>query len=169
VVLTVDWLEGREAQREVAPRFVSKRRGWIAVVPVLAVCGVFSLLAGNELQADTQFAQAHDAVLQTTGRIAATEARLTAVRQDLRVLRVQVDASETFLSSDTTLLQAVRGALVQAQSDSAEKTQYIANLKTCEGGIQQALNALSVGDKTHAVSALTGVSVACQSAAATSG
>jgi hypothetical protein len=169
VVLTVEWFEGSATERNVASRFVSNRSAWIVMVLVLVVLGVFVLLAGNELQADTQFDRAHDAVLETKGRLAATEAQLTAVREDLRVLRVQVNSSETFLSSDTKLLQDVRGALVQAQNDSSDKSSYIVNLKTCEGGIQQALNALSVGDEQHATAALTAVSVACQSVAAPSG
>ena len=51
---------------------------------------------------------------------------------------------------------------MQAQKDASDKSSYIANLKTCQGGVQQALNALSVGDENHAVSALNGVSAACR-------
>jgi hypothetical protein len=102
-------------------------------------------------------------------RIAATEVQLTAIRQDLRFLEVQISSSQTALSSDTALLQSVRTALVQAEKNASDKSAYIANLKVCQGGVQQALNALSVGDQNHAVSALNGVSTACQSAAAAGG
>jgi chromosome segregation ATPase len=126
-------------------------------------------IAGNEHQATTQFDQADHALVQTKSRIATAQTQLAEVRADLRFLKLRIGASEKALSADTTLLQGVRAALAQAQQDVAEKSAYITSLKTCQGGVQQALNALSVGDQSHAVAALNAVSAACQSAEAASG
>jgi hypothetical protein len=49
------------------------------------------------------------------------------------------------------------------------KSSYIANLKSCQTGVEQALNALSVGDDLHAVAALGNVSAPCQNAAVSGG
>ena len=133
------------------------------------VVAVLVFVLGNERQANTQFEQAHDSLVQTRARIAAAEVQLTAVRQDLRFLKVQIDSPQSALSSDSALLQSVRTALVQAEKNASDKSSYIGNLKACQGGVQQALNALSVGDQNHAVSALNGVSTACRSAAAAGG
>jgi septal ring factor EnvC (AmiA/AmiB activator) len=170
VAVFLDLTEERAVRPEALPRAVRRRSPRIALVVVLLVAvAALVFLLGNERQATTQFEQAHDALVQTKSRIAATEVQLTAVREDLQFLKVQINTSETALSSDSALLQSVRTALVQAQKDAADKSSYIANLKTCQGGVQQALNALSVGDEKHAVSALNGVSTACQSAAASGG
>ena len=160
--------EERAVHVESVPRLVRTRRPRtaLAVVAVLVVVAALVFVLGNERQADTQFAQAHDALVQSKGRIAAVEVQLRAVRRDLQILKLQTTASGSALATDTASLQSARTALVQAQTDASSKSGYIANLQTCQGGVQQALNALSVGDQPHAVSALQNVSSACQSAAA---
>ena len=170
MAVSLDLTEERAVRLEALPRAFRRRRRRVvlAALPLAALAALMFVL-GNERQATTQFEQAHDALVQTKGQIAATEVQLTAVRKDLQFLKVQINTSETALSSDSALLQSVRTALVQAQKDAVDKSSYIANLKTCQGGVQQALNALSVGDENHAVSALNGVSTACQSAAASGG
>ncbi len=170
MAVSFDLTEERGVRLEARPRAVRRRRRRVALAVVLLVAfAALMFVLGNERQATTQFEQAHDALVQTKGRIAATEILLSAVRKDLQFLKVQINTSESALSSDSALLQSVRTALVQAQKNVADKSSYIANLKTCQGGVQQALNALSVGDENHAVSALNGVSSACQSAAASGG
>jgi chromosome segregation ATPase len=167
VAVTLDLVEEEAAAQLEAPhRVVRKRRPQVALALALLVpLGVLVFVLGNVRQANTQYEQAHDALVQTKGRVAATEVELRAARQDLQFLKDQVSSSETALSADAALLQSVRAALAQAQTSASGKSTYIANLKTCQGGVQQALNALSVGDQNHAVSALNGVSTACQSAA----
>ncbi len=165
----LDVLEDGAGLEEVREALPKRRPRVVLAVALLVVVAVVVFFLENERQANTQFEQAHDALVQTKGRIAATEVRLAAVRGDLEFLKVQISSSETALSSDSALLQSVRTALLQAQNSASDKSSYIANLKTCQGGVQQALNALSVGDENHAVSALDGVSTACQSATASGG
>jgi len=169
VALVLDLEDERDFLLEALPGTARRRRPWLAItLAVLVVAVVLVCIAGNERQANTQFDQADHSVVQTTDRIAASETELTEVRNNLRFLGLQISVSQTALSADTTLLQGVRAALAQAQTDASDKASYIVSLKTCQGGVQQALNALSVGDQSHAVAALTAVSTACQSAATAS-
>ena len=167
MAVALDLLEQEDeaAQHAAVHRVVLRRRPLVALgAALLVVLAVLVFVLGNDRQAATQYEQAHDALVQAKGQVASTEVELRAVRQDLRFLAAQIDSSKTSLSSDATLLQSVRAALVRAQTNASDKSTYIANLKTCQGGVQQALNALSVGDENHAVTALNGVSTACQSA-----
>jgi hypothetical protein len=169
VALALDLEDTHDFLLEALPGTARSSRPWLPVtLAVLVVAAVLVCIAGNERQANTQFDQADHSVVQTTDRIAAADSELTEVRNDLRFLGLQISVSETALSADSTLLQGVRGALAQAQTDASGKASYIVSLKTCQGGVQQALNALSVGDESHAVAALTAVSTACQSAATSS-
>ncbi len=169
MALALDLEEERDFLLEALPGTARRRRPWVPVtLAASVVAAALVFIAGNERQANTQFDQADHSVVQTRDRIAAAEAELTEVRNNLRFLRVQISVSEKALSADTTQLQGIRAALAQAQTDASDKSSYIDSLKTCQGGVQQAVNALSVGDESHAVAALTAVSTACQSAATSS-
>jgi septation ring formation regulator EzrA len=163
------------AQERAQPVVVAPRlsRSWRSLVwmllPLVVAGGSLTYVAGNELQADTQFQQASQSLNQTDGHIDAAVAQLTAVRHDLAFLQTQIDVSQAALSSDTTLLEGIRSALTEAQQDVSQKSSYITNLKTCQTGVEQALNALSVGDDLHAVAALGNVSTPCQDAVASNG
>jgi hypothetical protein len=171
VAIVLDLGQGTLDRVEAAPASRTRRRSWRAVTgTALSVIGLLTaFLVWNETQANTQFDRADQALRQTDVRIDATVATLMAVRHDLRFLETQIDASQKALSSDATLLQGIRSVLAQAQRDVSEKSSYIVNLKTCQTGVEQALNALSVGDELHAVAALGNVSASCQNAAALSG
>ncbi len=169
MALALELEDERDFLLEALPGTARRRRPWVPItLAALVLAAVLVFIAGNERQANTQFDQADHSVVQTRDRIAAAEAELTEVRNNLRFLRVQISVSEKALSDDTTLLQGVRAALAQAQTDASNKSSYIVSLKTCQGGVQQAVNALSVGDESHAVAALTAVSTACQSASTSS-
>ncbi len=169
MAVALDVLDDRAIQvhvEAVPPPARIRRPRVVIAVALLVFLGVLVFILGNERQATTQFEQAHDALVQTNGRRATVEIQLAAARRDLEFLKMQISSSETALTSDSAMLQSVRTALMQAQEDASDKSAYIANLKTCQGGVQQALNALSVGDENHAVSALNNVSPACQSVTA---
>jgi septation ring formation regulator EzrA len=159
-----------QVQTDVAYRLP---RSWRSLVwlfaPVLVAGGLLAYLVGNELQANTQFHQASNALNQTDRHIDAAAAQLSTVRHDLVFLQTQVSVSQAALTSDTNLLEGIRAALTEAQQSVSVKSSYIANLKSCQTGVEQALNALSVGDDLHAVAALGNVSASCQNAAASGG
>jgi hypothetical protein len=175
VTILFDRVQAQAPSVRVEPVKVVQRppRRWRALVwrllPLVVAGGLLTYVAGNELQANTQFQLSSQSLNQTDGHIDAAVAHLKAVRQDLVFLETQIDVSQQALSSDTTLLQGIRSALAAAQQDVSEKSSYITNLKTCQTGVEQALNALSVGDELNAVAALGNVSAPCQNAAASSG
>ena len=134
---------------------------------VVVVMLVF--MAGSALRATSQFDQAHDSLVQANGRIAAAEAQLTMVQDNLRFLRVQITASQTALSADTSVAGGCSGRPGAGPIGRRHEIRLYRQPEDVPGGIQQALNALSVGDENHAVAALNAVSSACQSVAASSG
>jgi chromosome segregation ATPase len=160
----------RPVRIEIADRPPRRWRslGWM-LLPLVGAGGLVTYVAGNELQANTQFQQAYQSLQHTDGHIDVAVAHLKAVRHDLEFLDTQINVSQQALSSDTTLLQGIRSALAAAQQDVTEKSSYITNLQTCQTGVEQALNALSVGDDVNAVAALDNVTTPCQDAAASSG
>ena len=154
-------------EAQVAPR----RRRWIPIaLAFLAVGVVLGIMIGNdEIQAGRQFAQADQSLHSTDGRLAVAKEQLAALRRDLTFVGVQIGASNAALSTDGTLLQTIQGALAQAQQDVSTKSAYITNLKACKSGIEQSLNALSVGDEANALKSLNAVTVPCQNVAASNG
>ena len=66
-------------------------------------------------------------------------------------------------------LQGVEAALAGARASVSTQTKAMDDLRTCLGGVEQGLNALSVGDRVHAVNALSAVSTDCSAAYVASG
>ena len=126
-------------------------------------------LVGNQIQSNTQFDSTHGSLNLTRHSIGVVRADLTSVRRDLRALDHQVHQTRTALASDTAQLQQIQTALAQAQANVSKQGSNITALHSCLGGVEQALNALSVSDEQTAVSALTAVSSSCQSALTSNG
>jgi hypothetical protein len=154
----------------VAPRPATKRRSWIIGVALFALfAGVSGYLVGNEVQVNTQSDQAHASVDQTEHHFSVALSDLATVRRDLHLVNGQVGVDTTALAKDTAVLNGVRVALVKAQATVSQQDSAISDLATCLSGVEQSLNAFSVGDSDSGVSELNSVAAACQSAAATNG
>jgi hypothetical protein len=80
---------------------------------------------------------------------------------------VRTDTST--LQADSTNLKGMQAALLQAQTTVWHQGAAINDLQTCLGGVQQALNALAVGDRDMGLDALGSVSGPCQSVASAGG
>ncbi len=146
------------------------RRRWVAVALALAVLvATFGYLAGNEVQANTQFDQTHTSLDSTRHHIDTVLSDLSTVRHELAVVDSQVAAATKALAQDTTQLQGVKHALISAQVDVTSQSSTIGDLHTCLGGVEQALNALAVADQNHAIAALDAVQASCAKAVATDG
>jgi hypothetical protein len=126
-------------------------------------------LVGNEVQANTQFEQAHRSVDLTRHRTDVVLGDLASVRRDLQVVSGRVDRTTAALASDTTQLRGVQATLARTQANVSRQGMAIDDLESCLGGVEQALNALSVGDQGRAIAALNVVSKSCQSAVAANG
>ena len=147
-----------------------RRTRWLIAGLALVVLAVtFGYLAGNEIQANTEFDQAHRSLDVTQGHIDAVQSQLTTVRRELAVVNNQVRASSTQLAQDTSQLQGVKKALVNAETNVTHQSSTIGDLHLCLGGVEQALNALAVGDQGPAIAALNAVSASCAKAVASNG
>ena len=154
----------------VRPSRPIRRRSWILGVSAFVLfAGALGYLAGNETQANTQFDQAHHALIVTRHSIAVVSQDLATVRHDLGVVNGQVAVASTTLTNDASKLAGARTALANAQADVSRQSSAITSLQACLGGVEQALNALSLGDQTRALSALQAVSASCNSAVSANG
>jgi hypothetical protein len=156
---------------QIAPaRWPSQRRWWMVGLALFALsAGLFGYLAGNEVQVNTQFDQAHASLDTAQHRFSVTLSNLATVRRDLHVIDGGIADDTTALTDDSSEIKGLQAALDQAQAMVSSQGVAIGDLQTCLGGVQKAVNALSVGDQNDGISALDAVSGPCQSAAASSG
>jgi chromosome segregation ATPase len=152
-------------------RVVSARRQRWSVGITAAVLVALGLgwLIGNQVQANAQFGQAHSALRDARHQSANVLSQLAAVKENLRLVNGQVEQTNSALTNDTAQLREVETALTNAQSDVSSQQSTIAALHSCLGGVEQSLNALSVGDQNSADNALVAVSANCKSAVAADG
>jgi len=148
-------------------------RRWVRLAAlcagVVACALVFGFVTDNEIAANTRFDQAHRALDVTRGRLGLVRSDLATVRADLRSVDRQVGLDTTTLSQDVSQLQGVQAALAGARAGVSSQTKAMNDLRICLGGVEQGLNALSVGDRVHAVNALSAVSANCTAAYVASG
>ena len=141
----------------------STPRSWVIALTIFAVfAGGLGFMVGNEHQANIQTDQTHATQHATRRHLAIVESDLTAVRRQL-----QADSSTTAgvlsaLAQDSTQLSGVRAELSGAESSMAIQGTAIVDLQVCLGGVEQALNALSVGDLGQALSHLSAVGASCE-------
>ncbi len=130
----------------------------------VVVAASLAIMIGNEVQANTRYDRAHRALDVTEARTAAVDRDLVTARADLTDLQGQVTQDSAVLSSDTTKLDSALVALTDSRASDASQSTAIGSLQTCLSGVEQATNALSLGDQAHAVAALDAVATACSSA-----
>jgi hypothetical protein len=162
--------EERRFAPPVAEQRPSTRRPRVVALASFALfAAVLGYLVGNQVQVNTQFDQAHASLHLARHQTTIVVSDLAAVSRDLRVLDGQVQTDTTSLASDTTHLKSMQAALLQAQSTVSAQGSTINDLQTCLGGVEQSLNALSIGDQDKGLAALSAVSGTCQSVASASG
>ena len=83
--------------------------------------------------------------------------------------RPQVGNDTTALNQDAAQLLGAQTSLAAAQAHVTQQASLIGSLKTCLGGVEQALNALAVENQPQAIAALNSVSSQCTTAEASSG
>ncbi len=145
-------------------------RAWLLGLTLVALLATgLGYVVANEVQANTQFDQAHASLIVTRHRADRVLRNLNSVRRDLTTVNRWVGVDTVALAKDTARLKGVQTVLAQAQANVSQQGATIGDLQTCLGGIEQSLNALSVGDLNSAISALQDVSGACRTVAASSG
>jgi hypothetical protein len=140
--------------------------GLVVLVLIVLLAGGLGYVVGNERQANAQTDQAHGMWHTTRRHIAIALGDLTVVGRELRADNLTIQVVGPALVQDAAQLKAVQAALAQAQASVTQQGTTIAGLQDCLGGVEQALNALSVGDLDQAVSHLSAVAAPCQQVAA---
>ena len=108
--------------------------------------------------------------LDSTQRMAATvSADLSGLRHSLDRLTTQVSRDTATLQQDAETLRGAGSALQTTQAHVRAQGTQIGAVHTCLSGVQQALNALSVGNQNDALWFVTIVSPSCSAAAASGG
>ena len=156
---------------EPAPTARLSRRGrWIIGLTVGAVFAAgLGYLIHDQVQAHDRFDQARSSLGVTRHQTSTVSSELADLRRDLALVTAQVGSDTTALNQDGSQLKGAQAALAAAQAHVSEQSSQITSLQTCLGGVERALNALSVGRKARALAALQAVSSSCSSATASSG
>ena len=113
--------------------------------------------------------RAHSALEATGRKTTSVSATLAQLRAALALLSARVASDNAADTQDTNQLKAARAALASLQAHVTEQTALIGSLQTCLGGVERALNALSVGRTDHPIAALQAVASSCKTAEAADG
>lgn len=151
------------------PKTTRRTRGFIWVAAGLLLAAALGYLISDQVQARDRYAQARTALGVTVQQTESVTAQLGEVRRDLNILETQVGSDSTALSQDTSHLLGAQTSLNAAKAHVTQQALLISSLKTCLPGVEQALNALAVGNQAGAVAALNSVSASCSVAEASSG
>lgn len=164
--------EPNVATPSVGPRTRHRRRPWTWVVLVASVALVGAALASllfDAAQANHRYDRARHSLAVTRDATAIVSRDLATARQDLHLITQQVGDDTTALSQDTSQLQGARSALSAAQAHVVAQATLLNSLHVCLAGVEQALNALAVGNQSKAADALKWVASPCSTAVKASG
>ena len=147
------------------PRWV-RVAAWCAGVVACAL--ILGFVTSNEITANTRFDQTHLTLDVTHGHLASSEPTWPPSPRNCDV-NGQVGLDTTTFSQAVSQLQGVETALANARASVSTQTKAMKDLQICLDGVEQGLNALSVGDRSHALNALNAVSSSCSAAYVASG
>lgn len=168
--MVTDVLEAEKVTGVPDATLARRHSRWIFVALLFIVlAAALAYVTDNEVRANTQLDRTHATLALTEHHIDTVLANLATVRKELGVVNSQVGAAGTALAQDTAQLQGAQKALANAQANITQQRAMIGNLQTCLGGVEQASNALAVGDQNMAIDALDSVSTNCASAVASGG
>jgi len=143
---------------------------WIGLIVAMALFATaLGSIASNEARTDTQVDQTDRSLVVTQGHLRTVLANLGSVRMELQGMNVQVFLTAKALAQDVANVALAQNELANAQSDVSHQTAIITDLQTCLGGVQEALNALSVSDQAGAINALDSVAPSCNGVVASNG
>ena len=157
----------KEPPRE---RRLSRRWRWITGLAVGALfAAALGYLIDDQVHVHDQFDQARSSLVVTRHDTSDVSARLATLRRNLALLTAQVGSDTTALNQDASQLKGAQAALAAAEAHVSQQSSQITALRTCLGGVERALNALSVDKQARAIAALKSVSSSCSKAAASGG
>ncbi len=148
----------------------SRRRQWAVLVASIALLGlVVGCLLFDAAQANHRYDHARHVLAVTRGTTGVVARDLAVARTDLHLVTQQVGNDTTALAQDTSQLEGARSALSSAQAHVFEQASLLNSLHQCLGGVEQALNALAVGNQSKAADSLKWVTAPCSAAVNASG
>jgi hypothetical protein len=143
---------------------------WVAgLAAVTLVAGVLGLLANDEVRANSRFDRSDASLTVVRQRIAVVRSELAVASSELHVVDGLVAQDHVALGRDTAQLQGVQQALAGARAHLSYQARDITDLRACLTGVEQALNALAVNDRGHAIAALSAVAPNCNAAVTADG
>jgi hypothetical protein len=123
----------------------------------------------DSAQANHRYDHARHVLAVTRGTTGVVAHDLAVARTDLHLVTQQVGSDTTALAQDTSQLEGARSALSSAQAHVFEQASLLGSLHQCLAGVEQALNALAVGNQSKAADALKWVTAPCSTAVKASG
>ncbi len=147
-----------------------RRRRWVvSVVAGVLVAVALGYLIYDQVQARHRYDRAQVSLGVTRHQTGTVSTQLAGLRRTLALLTSQVGSDTTALNEDVSQLQGAQAALAAAEAHVSQQSSQITALRTCLGGVERALNALSVDKQARAIAALKSVSSSCSKATASSG
>ncbi len=148
----------------------SPGRRRLALVACLALLGsVIGALLFDAAQTNHRYDHARHVLAATRGKTGVVSRDLATAKKDLHIVTEQMGSDSTALVQDTSQLQGARSALSAAQAHVFEQAYLLDSLHSCLAGVEQALNALAVGNQSKAADALKWVTSPCSAAVNASG
>jgi hypothetical protein len=149
---------------------VTRRGRWVfGTIAFCVLAAAVGDVVADQVDQRDQFNRSEASLSVTRQHIAAVAAQLAALQRNLLAVGNQVQSDTTALSQDASQLKGAQTALSAAQADVTQQSSMITSLQTCLGGVEQALNALSVSNQLRAFVLLESVSSSCTAAADSSG
>ncbi len=165
----MDLLEtGRRPPPTSRPQPPPRSRSLVRWVMVLAAVALFLSTLGwlvrDQVRAHDRADRAQAALTVTRQKKAQVKQELAKLRHDVAVLVTQVGSDQTAYEQDASQLKAAQSDLAATQADVTQQSSRITALHACLGGVEQALNALAVGNQPSAISELSSVATSCAAA-----
>ncbi len=129
-------------------------------------CGIALMVAAGWVAADvtTQLHRTDATMASVQARVQQTVARVHATQVALHKVSAQSAAAARTLTTETSQLAADESHLSTTEADLTANGVNISDLDACLSGVQQALNEISLGDRSAAEASLDGVAATCRAA-----
>ena len=132
----------------------------------LVLAGLISTLAVTDAHTRTALRRSNATLAEVRTHTHQVLVRLATTRLELAVDRTTQSAAQAALAEVDVQLTSTDSQLSATNSQLTQETAYVDELNSCLSGVEQALNAISVGDTPHAVAALDAVHTVCRQAQA---
>ena len=143
------------------------RVGRIIGVTVVTLCiAALGYVLSDAVEANSTYDRAHSALTTTERQNKSVSGEFSQSRATLALLSARVANDSAAATQDANQLKAAQAELTALLEHVTQQTALIGSLQTCLGGVERALNALSVGRPDQVIAALQAVKSSCSAAGA---